>query len=284
MAMPAWTYREQRVEHLSCYVDFLWYFEGPTAHHRKRIFPNGKVELLVNMGEPYRMVVGRGSEWLTTGCLSGLQSGPMVVEQPAQQRVLGIRLRPAGAYAVLASPMREISGLVVDLEDFFGRAARELVGRCQEAATVDERFRVATRWVAKHIQKARKATPEVAWSASCIESTGGDVSIRELRRETGLSKTRMASAFRDEIGLAPKLYARVVRFHHVLKMLQDGRAPLADVALSAAYYDQPHMTAEFRELGGITPREFLAGRHPVGDGSTAADRLQLADVDHPPGM
>ena len=92
------------------------------------------------------------------------------------------------------------------------------------------------------------------------------------RRSTGFSKTRLASGFRDQIGLAPKLYARVVRFRHLLRMLQDGQAPLADVALSATYYDQPHMSAEFRVLGGITPREFLAGRHPVGDGSSAADR------------
>jgi len=56
-----------------------------------------------------------------------------------------------------------------------------------------------------------------------------------------------------------------------LKMLQDGCAPLADVALDAAFYDQPHMTAEFRELSGITPSEFLLARHPVGDGTTVAD-------------
>jgi AraC-like DNA-binding protein len=267
-----WTYREHRIASLSRYLDFLWYFEGPTAHPRKRIFPNGKVELLVNMGEPYRVVEGRGSEWLSTGCLSGLQSGPMVIEQPVRQRVLGVRLRPAGAYAILEAPMGEISGLVVDLEDLFGGAARELVHRCRDAATVDECFAVASGWIAGRIGRARETTPEITWSARCIERTDGGVPIGALRRETGFSKARLASAFRQEVGLAPKLYARVVRFRRVLKMLQEGEVRLADVALEAAYYDQPHMSAEFRELGGITPREFLAARHPIGDGSTAVDR------------
>lgn len=43
------------------------------------------------------------------------------------------------------------------------------------------------------------------------------------------------------------------------------------MALDACFYDQPHMNAEFRALAGVTPREFLATRHPVGDGSTASD-------------
>jgi AraC-like DNA-binding protein len=34
------------------------------------------------------------------------------------------------------------------------------------------------------------------------------------------------------------------------------------VALAAGYYDQPHMNAEFRQLSGLTPREFLARARP----------------------
>jgi AraC-like DNA-binding protein len=41
-------------------------------------------------------------------------------------------------------------------------------------------------------------------------------------------------------------------------MLHRGNAALANGALAAGYYDQPHMNAEFRELSGFTPREFLA--------------------------
>ena len=30
------------------------------------------------------------------------------------------------------------------------------------------------------------------------------------------------------------------------------------MALDAGYYDQPHLTAEFRELSGLTPAAFAA--------------------------
>jgi AraC-like DNA-binding protein len=43
-------------------------------------------------------------------------------------------------------------------------------------------------------------------------------------------------------------------------MVNAGADSLAGVALAAGYYDQPHMNAEFRELSGFSPREFLAAR------------------------
>jgi AraC-like DNA-binding protein len=116
---------------------------------------------------------------------------------------------------------------------------------------------VAASWVAERVSRARGVTPEVAWSAALIEESGGAVPIARLRSETGWSKTRLVSAFRDQIGVAPKLYARIVRFSCAAELLTAGGA-LTEVALAAGYYDQPHMNAEFRELSGMTPREFAA--------------------------
>jgi AraC-like DNA-binding protein len=252
-------------------VDVVWHFKGPTSSTRKRVLPNGMVEMLINFGAPYRTISGAGPELLKTAWLAGLQSGPMVGAQPPRQDVMGVRLCPAGAYALLGAPMREISELVVDLEDLVGRAADDLAERCYDAATVEERFRRAADWVAERVMKSRGVDPAIAWAAGRIEQSGGAVSVAELRRQTGLSKTRLAEAFRDQIGLAPKLYARVVRFRRAAAMLQKGSEPLVEVALASGYYDQPHMNAEFRELSGLSPTAFLAARYGAGDGNTVSD-------------
>ena len=105
-----------------------------------------------------------------------------------------------------------------------------------------------------------------------LDASGGAIPIAELRAPTGLSKARLIETFRNQVGLAPKLYSRIVRFRQALGRLQQaGTVRLTDLPLDAQYYDQPHMNAEFRALGGVTPRAFLAARHSVGDGSTATD-------------
>jgi methylphosphotriester-DNA--protein-cysteine methyltransferase len=91
----------------------------------------------------------------------------------------------------------------------------------------------------------------------------------ELREQAGQSKTRLATVFREQIGVPAKVYARIHRFRRLLTRLNEGAGPLADLAVDAGYYDQPHMNAEFRELSGFSPREFLAAVRYAGSTSIA---------------
>ncbi len=266
-----WSYTVWRPPKLQGLIDHLWAYEGPSSHRRKRVFPNGRVELILNFGERYRLVAGCGEVSPTTW-LSGPQVGPILLEQPAHQHVLGVRLRPAGARAVVARPMRHTTGLSLDLSDLIGPEAAELLDRCAEAPSIERRFRVVAQWIARCFGRTQRMDRAVAWAVAQLDASGGTTSIATLRERTGFSKTQLVEAFRDEVGLTPKLYGRIVRFQRALLQLQTaGPARLTDVALDAQYYDQAHMNADFRALGGVTPRAFLAARHPVGDGSTVSE-------------
>jgi AraC-like DNA-binding protein len=259
--LGCWTQSRWSPARLAGLVESFWYFEGATTFPRERAFPNGMFELIVHFGEPYRVVEGEWTGHCSTACIGGLQTSSWVVEAPAAASpVLGVRLYPAGAFALLANPLSEVAGLTVDLQDLVGRATDELIERCHDAASGEERLRRAADWVAERVTRAPGIDPAVAWVAGEIERREGAVAISELRERTGLSKTRLATAFREQIGVAPKQYARILRFRHALALVSSGEGLLADVALAAGYYDQPHMNAEFRELSGFSPREFLAAR------------------------
>ncbi len=199
------------------------------------------------------------------------QSGPAVVEQPAHQSVLGVRLHATGAYALLGRPMREVSDLTVELRDLIGDEAGELHERCHEAPTVDARFRLLAGWLSDRLGRARGADEAIAWAAAQIDRSDGAVPVGELRSRTGLSKARLAAAFRDQVGFAPKLYARVVRFRRVSPCCSRAGGSARRGGARRRLYDQPHMNADFRELAGLTPGSSSGARYPVGDGSTAVD-------------
>ena len=101
--------------------------------------------------------------------------------------------------------------------------------------------------------------PAVTWTTHQIARARGAISIAGLRSRTGLSKTRFSSVFRDQVGVTPKVYARLLRFRHAIDLLTRRGGPLGDVALDAGYYDQPHFNAEFREMSGLSPTEYLSG-------------------------
>ena len=260
-ALGRWTHSEARPADLSGLVEAMWHFDGEVACLRERTFPNGQLEIIVHLGEPYRDVHGDRVSVCPDTCVTGLQLRPMIIEAPGRRTaVLGIRLTVAGAYALFGRPLCELTGLTVDLQDVVGRAAAELQERCGGTAGPRACFSRAAEWVEVRLRRGVRADPAIAWTILQIERHGGAIPIARLRERAGLSVTRFAASFREQVGVTAKQYARVIRFKHVLGRLNAGADSLADLAHGAGYYDQPHMNAEFKELSGLTPGEFLHSR------------------------
>ena len=139
--LGGWRYTVWRPPELHGLVDHVWAYDGPSSHRRKRVSPNGRVEILLIFGERYRLVAGAGAGVCRSTWLGGPQVGPIVLEQPAHQYVIGVRLRPAGAYAVVARPMRETTSLSLDLGALIGSEATELLELCETATSIENHRR-----------------------------------------------------------------------------------------------------------------------------------------------
>jgi AraC-like DNA-binding protein len=261
-----------RPARLASVVDHLWHSAGTIADRRERVLPNGTYELVLSLGERHRLVEGDGVRVLPAASFGGLRSRPFVLEHPERCDTLGIVLRPAGAYALLGRPLWEVSDLQLDGRDVLGGAVDELVERCAETDSARVRFAHVVRWLTDRVTRAKAPDLATAWIAAEIERREGNLRVGALHADASLSRARVVERFRDQIGVPPKLYARLVRFRHVLERLhRDDAAALTDVALDAGYYDQAHMNADFRVLAGVSPTTFLAGRFAEGSGNTVRE-------------
>jgi AraC-like DNA-binding protein len=260
-----------RPARLATVLDHLWHSAGPIQDRRERVLPNGTYELVLALGDRHRVVEDAGVRVLPAASFGGLRSRPLVLDHPDRCDTLGIVLRPAGAYALLGRPLWEVSDLLLDGRDVFGRALDEVAERCAEAGSARARFEHVVRWLTDRIARAKSPDLAVAWMAAEIERRGGNLRVGALHEDASLSRARAVERFRDQIGAPPKLYARLVRFRLVLERLQADDAALSDVALDAGYYDQAHMNAEFRAFAGVSPVAFLAGRYREGSGNTVRE-------------
>jgi AraC-like DNA-binding protein len=265
-ALGRWTHTTWCPPHLADVVEGIWHFEGRVALRRERTFPGGHAEVILHLGPRYAAVTDAGASAgpFPLACVSGVQTAPLVVEAPdAASCVLGLRLRPVGAYALLGCPLPALTDATVDLAALVGRDAEELAARCHALADAPARLALVAGWAAARL--ARRATarggtphPAVAWAAARLEGAHGVASVTRLREATGLGRTRFAEAFRAQVGVAPKRYARVLRFRRALALLHDG-APglgLPALALAVGYYDHAHLDADFREFAGMTPTAY----------------------------
>lgn len=268
--LGSWRQSSCRPARLAGFVEGVWLFDGILTNRRERTFPNGLLEIFVHLGDRYRLVEDGGAscdQLCPSTCVTGLQLGHLVVEAPASRTtVLGIRLTPAGAYAIFARPMHEITRLTVDAADLLGTAADELSETCGAALAVSHEacLGAAVGWIEARLGFGVRLDPAVEWMGGEIRRREGAASIAALRERTGWSKSRLTSTFLHQVGVTPKQLARVVRFNHALRRLHGAPTPLSELAADCGYYDQPHMTADFRELSGLTPVEFVrAIRYPL---------------------
>ena len=173
-------------------IESIWHFEGSAPHARERHLPNGLIELVIQLGPTFDFIKGATRKHCPTTCLTGLQTGPTIIESPpGRVCVLGVRLRPAGAYAVLGKPLYDTSERIVDLEDLIGHAASDVAERCSVASDAEARVRCAARWIADRIARSPGMDARVAWAAACIDDSHGTASIGRLEHRTGLSKKRL---------------------------------------------------------------------------------------------
>ena len=146
-----------------------------------------------------------------------------------------------------------------------------LVSRLHDATTWDERFDILDREIQARVAAARQPPPAVMWAWQRLVSTAGCARIADIRRATGWSERHFAVQFRQQFGLTPKSFARILRFGRAARALGRGKGTLANVALACGYYDQAHFTREFRAFAGITPVALLESRLPS-DAGFRADR------------
>ncbi|MET7769190.1 helix-turn-helix domain-containing protein [Nocardia sp. NPDC005366] len=69
------------------------------------------------------------------------------------------------------------------------------------------------------------------------------------------------SVYTRPVRVSPKHFARIGRVRHVIAQVSD--MPLARIAADSGYYDQSHMSADFKALMGVPPAGFIRGNLPA---------------------
>ncbi|HVB37962.1 MAG TPA: AraC family transcriptional regulator, partial [Vicinamibacterales bacterium] len=74
----------------------------------------------------------------------------------------------------------------------------------------------------------------------------------EITERLGVSPFHFSRVFHRAIGVSPIVFLRQLRVARARTLIVDGMA-LADVAVDAGFFDQPHMNREFKSVFGFPP-------------------------------
>jgi AraC-like DNA-binding protein len=187
---------------------------------------------------------------------------------PAGTLVVGIRFRPGATRAVFGCDANELRDADPELAVVCGSAARALDDSLRRAGDADDPSD-ALRSALDAWARAR-IVPRIDRDADALRAarrlvTDRTATVCDVARDFGWSERRLHREITATCGYGPKTLQRIARLQRALRTSRAGvatRPPslaptLSRLALDAGYADQAHMTREFRDLTGFTPRQLI---------------------------
>lgn len=240
--------------HVEC---FWWSRRDAAQAYGEYNLPSGRAQLIVPLHDGVFSCAARESaETLTWSgsIVHGPQWSHYVTGPKPPGPVVGVSFRAGCAGAILGVPASELADRHVPLSSMWGRRAEELRELLLTASVPSEVFSLLERHLTARIEVPLLMHPAVA---AALASAWMPDRVSPIQRSTGFSPKHFVDLFRDSVGLTPKHYFRIQRFNEVTRRLAShAEASLTDTAADLGYSDQAHLTREFRELAGITPRQY----------------------------
>ncbi len=250
---------------LSNFVDLFWFYDSyfPGSHKKERLMPDGSIELVINLKEDEARIYDRDNlekyARLSGTLVCGPHSNCFVIDTDQQQSVIGIHFKPGGAFPFFKMPASELHNLHVSLEDLWGHQAGLLRERLLEAQAPQKKLQVLEECLLAQAFRPLERHRAVDFALGLFRNIHTAPAMADLADEVGISSRRFIQLFSNEVGLTPKLFARVRRFQQVLLNIRTGAEfSWVGMAASCGYFDQAHFIHDFKEFSGINPTTYLA--------------------------
>jgi AraC-like DNA-binding protein len=214
-------------------------------------------ERLTTTGQEQRIVPDACVDLIWAGdrlSIAGPDTQPRVVTLAPGSRLVGARLRPGTAGAVLGLPASELCDVSPDAADVLGRDVAAALLEALAAGSDPHEL------LLRAAQLRGVGVPDPLVRAAVVALGRPRARVASVAAELGVSTRQLQRRVSDAVGYGPKILARVLRFRRLQALPP---APLAELALDAGYADQAHMTAEVTRLAGTSPVRFLKDRTPT---------------------
>jgi AraC-like DNA-binding protein len=236
---------------LSLSVEMLWYCEHEHAAHRQeRVLPIPRFQLIVDLAGSSSVVLG-------------MRSRHSIIDASLIESMMGVVFRPGAARRFFGPPADAFANRAIALEAVWGRDAAELRGRLQDAPTAAAKFAILERALLRAADDRMALHAAVRQGLAEFETRPRVRRVLDVVKDAGVSRRRFAQLFREQVGLTPKRYCRLLRFRQVVEAVdRAGDVDWADVAAAGGYCDQAHLVHDFGAFSGMTPGAFLRSRRP----------------------
>jgi AraC-like DNA-binding protein len=227
---------------------------------KQTIVPDGCFEMIFHYGDLYKQYYDTGQHIIQPRCfIIGQLTKPLEIEPTGVTGIFAVRFHPNGfvPFTSTSISIKDLSNTAFDLSKVFGKEGEEIVQKVINAASTLERINCVESFLISKIINTQTIDRIVKSAVETIITANGQLSIQALSQKVDINRRQLERRFSSTIGLSPKQLSKVIRLQAAFKLLIDKKnTSLTDLAYEGEYYDQAHFIKDFKELTGVTPKEF----------------------------
>lgn len=216
-----------------------------------RVLPDGCTDMLITYDS-----VGSLHSYGYCGNYTHPFAVPGPSDAPASaDYTFGVRFFPGGAYVFHGLPLEEFTDRRIPLHECWPVELSELQERMAGTKSFKERVQVMNTYLSPLSLQPNTYEHDLMKNVlHRIFKDGGRMSVRELAMREVVSERQLHRKFAEWVGVSPKRFSEVVRFHRVLDSIHQGHTTDGvALALNHGFFDQAHLIRQFRKFYGETP-------------------------------
>lgn len=183
----------------------------------------------------------------------------MAQTSPSGLNLFGVKLHPLAIARLTGIDMEQIANKIIPAEDIWGHEIEWLCDEMQSVGSIENAILVLERFlIAKFLQAKKQHRIHTIESAiGLVVAHSGTLSVKDLQHQTNTSRKTLERAFKQYLGITPKLYSAIVRYNQAKALIENTpQLSVGDVSYRMGYHDNSHFASEFKRFSNYTPSEY----------------------------
>jgi AraC-like DNA-binding protein len=251
---------------LETIVKFYWTLEVPfdPKNQKQKIIPDGCIEMTFNFGDKIKKYISENDFILNPNAVvMGQRTKSYCILPVGNVNTFAICFYPIGFVSFVNTPLESLVDKETPIAELFEQnEANELEQKINQATGTQHRIEIVETFLLKKLNEKATITNIVKSTVDTLLKTNGSTSINMILKDDISKRRQLERHFKKQIGISPKQLGKVIRLQATLHMLLNQKSEtLTSIAYEREYFDQNHFIKDFKELVGITPKEFLGNEN-----------------------
>lgn len=253
---------------LESIVKFYWTLEVPfdPKNQKQKIVPDGCIEMTFNFGDNIKRFTSETDFILHPNAMvMGQRTKSFDILPTGKVETFAICFYPIGFANFVTMPLENLVDKETPISELFGQVKADILEQQMiQAADTRQRIDIIEAFFLKMLIEKNTISNIVKSTVDALLKTNGATHINVLLKDEISKRRQLERHFKKQIGISPKQLSKAIRLQTTLNLLLNKKEEtLTDIAYETEYFDQNHFIKDFKDLVGVTPKEFLNNENMV---------------------